>query len=80
MTRMLTKKTIKSFSSAKQARAVADALAPETRSTHEKRARTTLTVKNSRLEITSIGTDSTYVKASQDTYGKLVSYLQSLKH
>lgn len=77
---MLTKKSVKQLSNEKQAKAVFDALSVETGSAHEKRAKTTLTVKNSRLEITSVGTDATYVKASQDTYGKLVEYLQSLKH
>lgn len=76
---MLTQKTTKSFSNAQQASAVYSALLPETRSAHEKRARTTLTVKNNRLTITSIGNDLPYVHASQDTYGKLVSYLQSLE-
>lgn len=76
---MLTRKKVYSVSNAAQAKAIAAALSPETRSTHEKRARTTITVKNSRLTITNKGSDSVYVKASQDTYGKLVSFLQSLK-
>ncbi len=75
---MSASKTI-SISNPSMANAIYHALLPETRSTHEKRARTTITIKNSRLTITTQGNDPTYVKASQETYTKLIGYLQTLK-
>lgn len=75
---MITKKTIKTLSTTSEANAIFAALSPETRSTYEKRAQTTIAVKNNRIEIVSKGNHLAYVNASQDSYGKMVQYLKSL--
>lgn len=68
----------KTFSTPKIARAVFDALVPETDNTHEKRAKTSIRVKNSRVEFTVKGSDPSATRASRDTYGRLADYLKTL--
>lgn len=75
----LTKKTTINTQNARTAKSIFHALVPETRSAHEKRAQSQITVKNNRLTITTKGTEPNWVKASQENYSKLVQYLQSLK-
>ena len=75
---MITKKSIQSISTPQQASAIVVALRPETRAAYEKRSKTEIIVKNKRVEIVSKGNHLSYVNASQDSYGKMVQYLQSL--
>jgi tRNA threonylcarbamoyladenosine modification (KEOPS) complex Pcc1 subunit len=75
---MITKKSIFVIKSPLRASAIYTALRPETRASYEKRAKTTITVKNKQLEIVSKGPHLPYVNASQQSYGKMVEYLDQL--
>lgn len=75
---MITKKSVHVIRSPLHASAIYTALQPETCSTYEKRSKTTITVKNKQLEILSKGPHLAYVNASQQSYGKMVEYLQQL--
>ena len=69
----------KTFSSPQKAKAIFSALVLETGKSFEKRSKTTLSLKNSRLGVSIIAEDAHALEVSKSSYSGLIAYLDSLE-